>query len=69
MKCNYTVNYILGINYIFLWCLRKDQCNPSSVGGIAVSIASFQAVDPGSTHGLCNHFLWKSVKVIIEISG
>ena len=29
----------------------------SSVGGIAVSIAAFQAVDPGSTPGHRNHFL------------
>ena len=41
----------------------------SSVGGIAVSIAAFQAVDPGSTPGHRNHFSGTDVKVITEISG
>ena len=51
MNCICRVNYILGIHNIFRRDLRKDQRNLSSVGGIAVSIAAFQAVDPGLTPG------------------
>ena len=40
-----------------------------SVGGIAVSIAAFQAVDPGSTPGHRNYFLGKYVKFITPITG
>ena len=38
----------------------KEHHDPSSVGGIAVSIAAFQAVDPGSTPGHRKLFLHKT---------
>ena len=52
-KCQMDNNFHLNVN---IKALNLAVLIPS-VGGIAVSIAAFQAVDPGSTPGHRNYFL------------
>ena len=44
----------------YKWIFLYDKENHQSVGGIVVSIAAFQAVDPGSIPGRRNHFLFSN---------
>ena len=59
LKCQIDIILHLSFNIIKLNLVVLKP----SVGGIAVSIAAFQAVDPGSTPGHRSHFLWTSVRL------
>ena len=72
IKYNATIEFKCQIHTILHFTFNLYTLNLvlliSSVGGIAVSIAAFQAVDPGSTPGHRNNFLLKSFMEIIQIS-
>ena len=42
---------VLGVDVTLVWSVAVSHQMPSGDGGIVVSIAAFQAVDPGSIPG------------------